>query len=284
MGGAGRTGRRARTRRRGGAPLAARTPAWVIAPAVVAIAFLALPLLALLGRANWATMWSDVTAPETLAALWLSVWTALVSTAICAVLGIPLAMLIAGAGPRLAAFLRGVTTIPLLLPPMVGGVALLYLLGRNGWLGTALAGLGVQLPFTTAAVILAQVFVSLPFLALTSESAIRLLDTDLVDAAQTLGANSWQTFVHVVLPIAAPGVLAGLTLSFARAMGEFGATALFAGNAPGVTRTMPLAIYTAFNGAGVGQGTAIALSLLLFAVALIVLVASRSWRPTGALG
>jgi len=210
------------------------------------------------------------------------VWTALLSTAICALIGLPLAAVIASAGPRLAAVLRGVATIPLLLPPMVGGVALLYLLGRNGWLGRPLAELGIQLPFTSAAVVIAQVFVALPFLVLTAESAIRSLGPELIDASTDLGATPSQTFRLVALPLAGPAIAAGLTLAFARAMGEFGATALFAGNAQGTTRTMPLAIYTAFNGTGDTQATAIALSLLLFVVALAVLLAARAWRPGSA--
>ncbi len=250
----------------------------MIVPAVVALAFLVLPLLALGGKADWTTIWASVTSQASLQALWLSVWTAVLSTAICTVLGLPLASFIAGLGPRWSAVLRAITTIPLLLPPMVGGVALLYLLGRNGWLGKPFAAWGWQIPFTSGAVVIAEVFVALPFLVLIAESAIRSLDRELVDAAASMGASSWQTFRYVTLPIAGPAVAAGLTLTFARAMGEFGATALFAGNAQGVTRTMPLAIYTAFNGTGVDQADAIALSLLLFVVALVVLVAARGWR------
>ena len=256
----------------------AAIPPWVVVPAVVALAFLVLPLVALAGRADWATIGASVTSQASLQALWLSLWTATLATAICALIGLPLATFIASLGRRWAAVLRAIATIPLLLPPMVGGVALLYLLGRNGWLGKPFAGWGWQIPFTSGAVVVAEVFVALPFLVLTAESAIRGLDRELVDAASSMGASSWQTFRWVTLPIAGPAVAAGLTLTFARAMGEFGATALFAGNAQGVTRTMPLAIYTAFNGAGVEQADAIALSLLLFVVALAVLVAARGWR------
>jgi len=255
-------------------------PVWLAAPAFVGVAFLLLPLVALVGRADWSTVWSDVASPATLEALWLSLWTAFTATVCCAILGVPLAIAIARARPWLAALLRAVTTIPLILPPMVGGVALLYLLGRNGWLGQALGAAGVQLPFTSAAVVIAQVFVAFPFLVLAVEGAVRSLDPELPLAAADLGATPWQTLLRVTIPLAGPGVAAGLTLCFARAVGEFGATALFAGNAPGTTRTMPLAIYTAFNGAGVSQGTAVALALVLLVVAIAVLVLARAWRPT----
>lgn len=253
-------------------------PLWLAAPAFAGIAFLILPLTALIGRADWSRLWTDVVSPATLEALWLSIWTAVTATAICAAFGIPLAVVIARARPWLASLLRALTTIPLILPPMVGGVALLYLTGRNGWLGQWLAGLGIQLPFTTAAVIIAQVFVAFPFLVLAVEGAVRGLDRELPLVAADLGATPFQAFLHVTLPLAGPGVAAGLTLCFARAVGEFGATALFAGNAPGTTRTMPLAIYTAFNGAGVSQGTAVALALILLVVAIAVLLLARAWR------
>jgi len=255
-------------------------PLWLVVPAFVGIAFLVLPLTALVGRADWSTLWVDVISPATLEALWLSIWTGLAATAICAVLGIPLAVCIARARPWLASLLRAVTTIPLILPPMVGGVALLYLAGRNGWLGQGLSAAGIQLPFTSAAVVIAQVFVAFPFLVLAVEGAVRGLDPELPLVAADLGATPFQTFLRVTVPLAGPGVTAGLTLCFARAVGEFGATALFAGNSPGTTRTMPLAIYTAFNGAGVSQGTAVALALVLLVVAIAVLVLARAWRPS----
>ena len=254
-------------------------PLWLVVPAFVGIAFLVLPLTALVGRADWSTLWVDVISPATLEALWLSIWTGLAATAICAVLGIPLAVCIARARPWLASLLRAVTTIPLILPPMVGGVALLYLLGRNGWLGPALADWGIRVPFSTPAVVIAQTFVALPFLVLSVEGALRATGTGYEQAAAGLGAGRWTILRRVTLPLAAPGLVAGTILCFARAIGEFGATALFAGNAPGVTQTMPLAIYTAFNGAGVTQGTAVALSLLLLVTAVAVLLLVRAWRP-----
>lgn len=245
-------------------------------PASVGLAFLILPLVALVARVDPATFWGDVTSPAAVSALALSLSTGLVATLVCTVIGVPLALLIARSPRRTAAVLRAIVTIPLVLPPMVGGVALLYLFGRNGWLG------GLGLSFSTPAVVLAQVFVALPFLVLAVEGAVRTTGVDFEQTAAALGAGRWTILRRITLPLAAPGIVAGVVLCFARAIGEFGATALFAGNRPGVTQTMPLAIYTAFNGAGVSQGTAVALSLLLLAAAIAVLLLVRGWRPGAA--
>ncbi len=254
-------------------------PQVLIVPAVLGLALLAVPLAALVGRVDWSTLWGDVTSPEALSALRLSLLTGATATAVCVVLGVPLALLIARSGDRLAAALRALVTVPLVLPPMVGGVALLFLFGRNGWLGALLADAGVKLPFTTPAVVIAQTFVALPFLVLALEGALRSTGVGYEQTAAALGAGRWRILWRVTLPLAAPGLVAGVVLCFARAVGEFGATALFAGNAPGVTQTMPLAIYTAWGGAGVSQGTAVALSLLLLATAIVVLLLVRAWRP-----
>ncbi|MFJ6678809.1 molybdate ABC transporter permease subunit [Microbacterium sp. NPDC091382] len=245
-------------------------------PAVVGLAFLILPLLALIARVDWSTFVADVTSPAAVEALGLSFGTGLAATAVCVVIGVPLALLIARSGPRLAAVLRAAVTIPLVLPPMVGGIALLYLFGRQGWLG------GWGLSFTTPAVVVAQTFVALPFLVLAVEGAVRSTGADFERTAAALGAGRWTILRRITLPLAGPGIVAGVVLCFARAIGEFGATALFAGNRPGVTQTMPLAIYTAFNGAGVQQGTAVALALLLLATAILVLMLVRGWRPGAA--
>ena len=254
-------------------------PQVLVVPAVLGLALLVVPLTALVGRVDWSTLWADMTSPAALSALGLSVVTAAIATVVCAVLGVPLALLIARSGARVAALLRAVVTVPLVLPPMVGGVALLFLLGRNGWLGRLLGEVGIQVPFTTAAVVIAQAFVALPFLVLALEGSLRATGVGYEQAAAALGAGRWRILWRVTLPLAAPGLLAGIVLCFARAVGEFGATALFAGNAPGLTQTMPLAIYTAFNGAGVSQGTAVALSLLLLITAVAVLLLVRAWRP-----
>ncbi len=257
---------------------ASHPPRWLAVPAVLALAFLLLPLAALVGRVRWETLWVDITSPEALSALALSVATAAAATALCLLVGTPLAVLLARSRPGIAGVLRALVTMPLVLPPLVGGLALLLLAGRSGWLGAPLAAAGVQLPFTTAAVILAQAFVAMPFLVLTVEGVLRAGGTAYEDAAASLGASPSRVLATVTLPLARPGIAAGTVLCFARALGEFGATALFAGNAPGTTRTMPLAIYTAFTGSGVDQGTAIALALLLFLTALVLLVALRPWR------
>lgn len=257
-------------------------PRVLLVPAVVGLALLVVPLVALVGRVDPATVWADVTSPEAGAALALSLQTALAATAACIVLGVPLALTIARAGARGAAVLRAVVTVPLVLPPMVGGVALLFLFGRTGWLGAMLGEAGIRIPFTTTAVVIAQTFVALPFLVLALEGALRATGTGYEQTAAALGAGRWRILFRVTLPLAAPGLIAGTVLCFARALGEFGATALFAGNAPGVTQTMPLAIYTAFNGAGVSQGTAVALSLLLLITAIAALLLVRAWRPGGA--
>lgn len=255
-------------------------PPILAVPAVLGLALLIVPLGALIARAEWSTLWADITSPVALDALWLSLRTGVVATAICVVLGVPLALVIARSGPRVSALLRVVVTVPLVLPPMVGGVALLFLFGRTGPLGKALEAWGIQIPFSTTAVILAQTFVALPFLVLALEGSMRTAGVEFERTASTLGAGRWRILWRVTLPLAAPGLIAGVILAFARAIGEFGATALFAGNAPGVTQTMPLAIYTAFNGSGVGQGTAVALSLLLLVTAILVLLLVRAWRPS----
>ncbi|WP_439901734.1 ABC transporter permease [Microbacterium azadirachtae] len=281
---AGRSGLRAASEQptaRGAAPSprGERLPAWLLVPALIAVLLLVLPFVALLVRLDWATVPAAVTSPAALQALGLSLVTATIATALCALLGIPLAVAIARSPAGLAAVRRTVTTLPLVLPPLVGGIALLALLGRNGLLGATLAVAGIQIPFTTTAVVIAQAFVALPFLVISIEGALRAIGTEHEHVAAGLGAGRFTVFRRVTLPLAAPGLVAGTVLCFARALGEFGATALFAGNSAGVTRTMPLAIYTAFNGAGVEEDTAIALSLMLILVAVAALVLVRGWRP-----
>ena len=259
-----------------------RVPRVLLAPAAIALALLVLPIVGLLWRLDWATVPRAITSRAALDALALSLRTASVATLICVVIGVPLALVIARSGARLGGVLRAATTLPLVLPPLVGGIALLYLLGRTGLIGQSLAAAGIRIPFTTAAVVIAQSFVSLPFLVISVEGALRTAGTRYEAIAATLGAGRWRTFRHVTLPLIAPGLTAGTVLCLARALGEFGATALFAGNAEGVTRTMPLAIYTAFNGAGVTQDSAVALALLLIVVAVVILLLMRSWRADAA--
>jgi len=235
----------------------------------------ALPVFALLIRADWPHLGVDLASSGASSALRLSLVTALLATAACVVLGVPLALVLARGHGLWTALLRAVVLIPLVLPPLVGGLALLMLLGRRGLLGGPLAeATGFSLPFTTAAVVVAQTFVALPFLVISVEGALRGLDPGFARTAASLGASPSRVFWTVTAPLLRPALRAGIVLSFARALGEFGATALFAGNLPQTTQTMPLAIYSAFSGAGVSQGAATALAVLLVGCSLVLLVAS----------
>jgi molybdate transport system permease protein len=255
-------------------------PGLLWAPAALAAGLLVLPVVALVVRADWSTLPADISTPAALDALRLSLTTSVAATAVCLLLGVPLAVVLARAHGWPADLLRALVTLPLVLPPTVGGIALLYLLGRRGLVGRSLdAWFGLAIPFTTTAVVIAQAFVAMPFLVLSVEGALRTAGTRFDVVAASLGAGRWTVLRRITLPLVLPGLVSGTVLCFARALGEFGATALFAGNAPGVTQTMPLAIYSAFNGAGVTQGTAVALSLLLVVAAVAVLVAARAWRP-----
>jgi molybdate transport system permease protein len=263
-------------------PARTTVPRLLIIPAVAGVALLVLPVVALVVRADWPHVPAAITSPDALAALGLSLRTALAATVVCLLVGFPLAVMLARSASRAADVVRALVTLPLVLPPTVGGIALLYLLGRHGLIGSQLdVQFGVRIPFTGSAVVIAQAFVALPFLVIAVEGALRTAGTRYETVASTLGAGRWTVLVRITAPLIAPGVVSGTVLSFARAVGEFGATALFAGNVPGVTQTMPLAIYTAFNGAGVTQSSAIALSLLLVAVAVVILVLLRAWRPGG---
>lgn len=254
-------------------PHLGRPPAPLLAGAALAAAFLVLPLLALVVAAPWERVWSIVTTPATREALWLSLWTSTVAATACLVLGLPLAWLLARvdfAGRRL---LRAVVTVPLVLPPVVAGVALLSAFGREGIVGAPLRELfGTQIPYTSFAVVLAHTFVALPFFVISMEGALRGAPVRLEVAAATLGADRWTTFRRVTLPLALPGLVAGLVLAWARSLGEFGATITFAGNYPGTTRTLPLEVYTLLQE---DRDAAVAVSLVLFASCVLVLVALR---------
>jgi molybdate transport system permease protein len=257
-----------------------RTGPVVAVLAALGLALLVLPLLGLVLRAPWADLPALLVSIPVLQALGLSLGTASISTLVCLVFGIPLAVLLSHAVhwhvvPR--RLLRAAITIPLVLPPVVGGIALLLLLGRRGIVGQWLAEIGITLPFTTGAVVIAQTFVAMPFLVFAVEGALRSADRRSELAAATLGARPAQTFRLVTLPLVAPGIAAGAVLCFTRALGEFGATITFAGSFPGVTRTLPIASYLAMNS---DPDTAIALALVLLAVSLVVLLALRDrWLP-----
>lgn len=260
-------------------------PTWVYIPAMIGLAGIVVPLLGLLPRVEWSTFISDITTPETASALWLSVRSAFFAVLACVVMGLPLAMVIARAPERIAVVLRTVVTLPLVLPPLVGGVALLTILGKTGMIGGVLEGLGVGIPFTPAAVSVAQTFVAMPFLVIAVESALRANGVGYENIAATLGSRPHHTLRRITLPLIAPGLGAGIVLAFARAVGEFGATALVAGNQPGYTQTIPMAIYTAFNGVGTTRQGAMALSVLLIITSLVILIAfpaARGARPSRA--
>ncbi|WP_239068422.1 ABC transporter permease [Cellulomonas pakistanensis] len=242
-------------------------------PALAGAALLITPLAALVAAAPWADLPRLATSPEVVQALGLSLRTATVATAACMLVGVPLGWVLARGDLPGLGVLRALVTVPLVLPPVVGGVALLMLLGRRGLLGRHLdAWFGVTLPFTPAAVVVAQAFVALPFLVVSVEGTLRATDPAVEDAAATLGAGRWYVVRRVTLPRVAPGIAAGAVLCFARALGEFGATLTFAGSFPGTTRTMPLAIALALER---DPDAAVALSLVLVALSLAVLVALR---------
>ena len=242
-------------------------------PGLVALAFLIIPLLGLLWQAPWGSFGTILTSPTAVDALRLSLVTSTTATAFAAVVGIPLAWLLAREVLPATNVLRAFVLVPLLLPPVVSGVALLVAFGRRGTIGQFLySSFGVQLPFTTVGVVLAEAFVAMPFLIITLEGAFRSLDRRFEDAAVTLGASSWTVFRRVTLPLVGPSLIAGAVLCWARALGEFGATITFAGNFPGVTQTMPLAVYTALES---DRSAAIALSVILLLVCVGVLIALR---------
>lgn len=250
-----------------------RVPIALLVPGGLGLAFLVLPLAGLLLRAPWTTLPGRLTEPGVLTALRLSLVTATVATLLCVALGVPLAWLLARVefpGRRLV---RALVTVPLVLPPVVGGVALLLVFGRRGLIGSWLdETFGVTLPFTTAGVVLAEAFVAMPFLVIAVEGALRGADPRYEEAAATLGAGRFTTFTRVTLPLVAPGVAAGAVLCWARALGEFGATITFAGNYPGRTQTMPLAVYLALE---TDLQAAIVLSLILLTVSVVILAALR---------
>jgi molybdate transport system permease protein len=251
-----------------------RVPVGLLVPAVVGLAALVLPLLGLIVRAPWSTMPSRLAAPGILTALRLSLETATLATLLSVVLGVPLAWLLARVEFPGRRVVRALVTVPLVLPPVVGGVALLLVFGRKGLLGTWLdQAFGITLPFTTPGVVVAEAFVAMPFLIIAVEGALRGADTRFEEAAATLGAGRWTTFRRVTIPLVAPGIAAGAVLCWARALGEFGATITFAGNYPGITQTMPLAVYQTLEGGDLDG--AIVLSLLLLVVSVTILASLR---------
>ncbi|MFD9759926.1 molybdate ABC transporter permease subunit [[Kitasatospora] papulosa] len=266
--------RRVRTRGGPGVPLP------LLLPALIGLAFLIVPLVALLVRAPWRSLPELLTSAEVWQALRLSLVCATAATAVSLVIGVPLAWLLARVEFPGRGLVRALVTLPLVLPPVVGGVALLMALGRNGIIGKSLDDwFGITLPFTTTGVVIAEAFVAMPFLVISVEGTLRAADPRFEEAAATLGASRFTAFRRVTLPLIAPGIAAGAVLAWARALGEFGATITFAGNFPGRTQTMPLAVYLALQS---DPEAAIALSLVLLAVSVAVLAGLRDrWMTAG---
>jgi molybdate transport system permease protein len=239
-----------------------------------------LPLAGLIARAPWNQALGELTDPTTTTALGLSLFCSLTATAIALLLGIPLAVVLARTQGTLRNLLRALTTLPMVLPPVVGGVALLLAFGRRGLAGSLLyQAFGIQIPFTTAAAVIAETFVAMPFLVIAVEAGLRSLDPRYEEAARALGANQWMVLARVTLPLLRPAIFSGAVLCWARALGEFGATITFAGNFPGRTQTVPIAVYLALE---TNPEAAITLSLIMLVVSLAILVGMRD-RWLGAL-
>jgi molybdate transport system permease protein len=255
-----------------------RPPAGVAVLAAIAVAFFLVPLVGLLQRAPWSELVDDLRDPVVADALRLSLICSLGATALAFVLGLPLAWMLARTRLPGRRLVRALVLLPMVLPPVVGGVALLLAFGRRGLVGQYLdQWFGIRLPFTTGGAILAETFVAMPFFVIVVEAGLRSLDTRYEEAASTLGARRFTTFRRVVLPLIAPSLVAGAALTWARALGEFGATILFAGNLQAETQTMPLAIFTELQ---TNLGGAIALSLVLLAISVVVLLSLRErWFP-----
>ena len=250
-------------------------PGWVHVPALAGAVFVLLPLVAMVSRVEWSNFLELVTSDASRDALSLSLRTSSASTVTCVVLGVPMAVVLARTEFRGQGVLRSLVLLPLVLPPVVGGIALLYTFGRRGLLGQAIDVAGFQVAFSTTAVVMAQTFVALPFLVLSLEGALRTAGQQYEVVAASLGASPTTVFRRVTLPLVLPGLVSGAVLSFARSLGEFGATITFAGSLQGVTRTLPLEIYLRRE---TDADAAVALSLVLVVVAVVVIGLARQSR------
>jgi molybdate transport system permease protein len=257
-----------------------RPPPGITALAAIAVAFLLVPFAALLQRAPWTDLGHLLGTSVVTDALRLSITSALAAMALALVFGVPLAWVLARATFRGRSVLRALVLLPMVLPPVVGGAALLFAFGRRGLVGGPVYdATGFLLPYSIWGVIASNTFVALPFLVLTVEAGLRSADRRFEDAAATLGADRWTVFRRVTLPAIAPSIAAGAALSWARALGEFGATVTFAGNLQGRTQTLPLAVFLALE---TDRGAAIAISLVLIGVSLAVLIPLRDrWLSAG---
>jgi molybdate transport system permease protein len=256
-------------------------PLAIVSVSIVSFLVFAIPLGSLLARVPWVSIGTILRRSTVQDATVLSLVTSTITAAISVFLGVPLAWVLARVRFRGRAAVRALCTMSMVLPPVVGGVALLAAFGRRGVLGRQLdMWFGIRLPFTTAGVVVAQVFVAMPFLIVTVEAALRQTDQRVTDAAHTLGASSWYAFTRVTLPSIRPALVAGIALCWARALGEFGATITFAGNLPKQTQTLPLATYLALDGPD--QGEALTLGVILMAVCFgVLLVLKNQWVSPG---
>jgi molybdate transport system permease protein len=252
-------------------------PRWIFVPAVAAAAFVLLPLVAIVSRVDWTNFADLITSQASEDALLLSLRTSAVSTLLCVLFGTPMAVVLARTSFPGQGIVRSLVLLPLVLPPVVGGLALLYTFGRRGLLGHELDVLGIDIAFSTTAVVLAQTFVALPFLVVSLEGALRTAGGRYEVAAASLGARPTTVFRRVTLPLVLPGLLSGAVLAFARSLGEFGATITFAGSLQGVTRTLPLEIYQVRE---TDVDAAVALSLVLVVVAVLVIGLARQGRSS----
>lgn len=253
-------------------------PLLLVVLGAVALSVFALPLLGLLARAPWSNLGEILAREVVVDALRLSIITSSVATLIAAIFGVPLAWLLARVEFPGRGLVRGIVTLPLVLPPVVGGAALLFALGGRGLIGRPLnEATGLLLPFSIWGVVLANTFVAMPFLVITVEAALRSLDHRFEGAAASLGATPGTVLRRVTLPMISSSLVAGLVLTWARALGEFGATITFAGNLAGRTQTLPLAVFVALES---DREVAVALSLVMVAISLAVLLALRDrwWR------
>jgi len=256
-----------------------RIPKTVVLFATIAILFLLSPLIGLLQRMPWSGLADLLGSDVVLDAFLLSLLVSFSAALAVLVFGIPIAWFLARSNFPFMKLLRAVVLLPMVLPPVVGGTALLFAFGRQGFLGKWLSDwFGLTLPFTTAGSVVAAVFVSMPFFVVAVESAFRSINEDLEKTAETLGASQPKIFLRITLPRIFPSIIAGLALSWARALGEFGATITFAGNMPGETQTLPLAIFLALE---TKPEAALALSLVMMATSLAILIPFRDqWLPS----
>lgn len=250
-------------------------PRWVFVPALLGALFVLLPLVSIVAEVDWRNFWSLITSESSRTALLLSLRTSAVSTVVCVLVGVPMALVLARTSFRGQGVVRSLVLLPLVLPPVVGGLALLYTFGKRGLIGETFDVVGQTVAFSTLAVVMAQVFVALPFLVVSLEGALRTAGERYEVVAASLGARPTTVFLRVTLPLAGPGLVSGAVLAFARSLGEFGATVTFAGSREGVTRTLPLEIYLQRE---TDPDAAVALALVLVVVAVLVIGLARQGR------